>query len=45
MNCSSSELVFIHKVAEAEELEIWGGNDIYGVGCEILMETHSFHKY
>lgn len=44
-NSYSSELIVIHKVAETEELEIWTGNDIYSVGCEILMEIHFFHKY
>lgn len=42
---NSSELIIIHKVAETEELEIWTGNDIYSVGCEILMEIHFSHKY
>jgi len=45
LGSNSGELIIVHKVAETEELEIWSGNDIYSVGCEILTEIRFFHKY
>lgn len=44
LNTNSSELINIHTVAGTVELEMWSGHDIYGVGCQILMEIHFFHK-